>query len=513
MSVPDLKTLHSRYVDLSDRFRAVWAFHQFIQSVQKIFMPDDPLASSKEYQDTYAKIKALSQSLNSTEAERVSTEMEAISRQLEALCARQLEEDNKVAPHFLRQFFQRVKSYDEKILTQLVKFYLFSVGTSSWQSERLDKIDFLMTRLGEEVTDRTEPARLRDRRELRELLLGLWRVLDRGEMIDGVADGHRGSVVALRQEVGGIASLDELNDRNLIRRFRELKHSLGDLFFHPKVLEEILETNILLQNTVNRLYEQEERRIIADYQRIFELEREVPVDVELDSELKVFRSAVERFERQLEGRRVDLSDLAVVRERVKTLLPRLSQASREDSQGSSDRNTGSFSVVNPIFSDAQGAGSELSPVYERLLAALEESPAAASPKAVAVSREIFPFRLEPREVVAFRRLNTDPTCDRELERFMLQAAALRVRINEEAEEIKGILDDTSSTGEGPVFERARRTARLSDSYVHQFSHLIDRAILVSDVPLAHQLQIGRMRLMRDYSGLWLLAFRRFLRRG
>jgi len=45
--------------------------------------------------------------------------------------------------------------------------------------------------------------------------------------------------------------------------------------------------------------------------------------------------------------------------------------------------------------------------------------------------------------------------DRELEQFLVEAAALRVRVNEEAQEIAGIMDETSVTGEAPVYTRAR----------------------------------------------------------
>jgi hypothetical protein len=38
MSVEELSTLHRRYVDLSDRFRSLWAFHQFLASLRKILL-------------------------------------------------------------------------------------------------------------------------------------------------------------------------------------------------------------------------------------------------------------------------------------------------------------------------------------------------------------------------------------------------------------------------------------------------------------------------------------------
>lgn len=512
MSVQELKALHNRYVDLSDRFRAVWAFHQFIQSVEKIFMPDIPSRSNAIFQDAYARIKTLSQNLNASDQDWVQAEMDGVATHLDVLISAQLEEDNKVPPHFLRQFFQRVKNYDEKILTQLVKFYLYAAPAVAWESDRLDKVDYLLSRLGEDTAENGDFLKLKNRRQLREILVGLWRVLNRTQPDDELVATHHRSLDSIRQSIERVASLDELSDQKLVARHRELKHSLGDLFFHPKVLESILEINILLHNSVRRLYQQEERRIIIDYQRIFELEREVPVDLELNQELTHFRSAVERFEKQLEGQEVNLADLAVIRDRVRSLLPRLSEANREGIDSDEEHDTATQSLPSSLQAGGEG-NPELAAGFDLLTAALEETSATASPKAVAVSREIYPFRLEPREIIAYRRLFHDPKCDRVLERYLLEAAVLRIRLNEEAEEIKGILDDTAVSGEGPVFLRARRTIRLSGSFLGHFAHLINDAVLAGDITEAHQLQICQMRLTRDYSGLWLLSYKRFLSGG
>ena len=74
----------------------------------------------------------------------------------------------------LRQFFRRVKNYDEKILTQLVRFYLYAHVSGPWPTERLDKIDFLLARLSEEVDDRSGELVLRDHHRLTEIFQGIW---------------------------------------------------------------------------------------------------------------------------------------------------------------------------------------------------------------------------------------------------------------------------------------------------------------------------------------------------
>jgi hypothetical protein len=97
--------------------------------------------------------------------------------------------------------------------------------------------------------------------------------------------------------------------------------------------------------------------------------------------------------------------------------------------------------------------------------------------------------------------------DPELEQFVLDAAALRLRINQEAAEISELLDESSVTREAPIFERARGTTRFADTIVQRFSSFIDAAVQESSFGEAQQLQLLRMRLIRDYSGLWLLVNR------
>jgi hypothetical protein len=135
-----------------------------------------------------------------------------------------------------------------------------------------------------------------------------------------------------------------------------------------------------------------------------------------------------------------------------------------------------------------------------------------SPERVVLRPEIFAMRIEPREVEAYRRIFGRQECDRELEQFLLESAALRMRINEEAQEIASLLDETSVTGDSVVFARARLTCRAADSFLWRFNHVLQELMMSSGLSECRQIQLLRMRLMRDYSGLWLLAFKPLYKR-
>jgi hypothetical protein len=557
-TVQELGAVHRRYADTSHRFRAAWTFHQFLQSLGKSGQQEISEAHSLEFQNLYAELKEISQNLNTAESDRLRGRLEGIDRRLGQLIVDLDEEDAKVAPYYLRQFFRRVKSYDEKILTQLVKFYLYAQQGEIWPTERLDKVDFLLARLSEEDDDRSGAARLRDHRRLGEIFHGLWAMVGAPLPETAFVNEKRREIEGIRQEAAEVETLDQVSDTNLIPRYRQLKHDLGNLLFEPGLLLAIQETNLALKSRIQSLYSKEERRIVDEYQRVFELEREVPVDRELEQELTQFRQEVERFEAQLQSQELKLEDLAMIRARVRELLPRLAAAGRGIAAFSSDATSPGAAAypgaAGPHGTSARHGAAAPGPANRRVTAAQSaaladdggflaagSAPGAASPLAaqedllgefyrklvdvlrdvdpelpaerVVVLQDVFPLRIEPREVIAYRRLYGHANCDREVEQFLLEGAALRMRINEEAQEISGILDETSVTGDSIVFARARWTARTADAYLWRFHHVLDEAVLAGSVTECRQLQLLRMRLMRDYSGLWLLAYKPLLKRN
>ena len=110
-TVQELGALHRRYADTSHRFRAAWTFHQFLQSLSRTGQHRIADAHSIEFQNLYAELKEISQSLNNTtESERIGGRLETIDQRLVHLIDDLDEEDSRVAPYYLRQFFRRVKT-------------------------------------------------------------------------------------------------------------------------------------------------------------------------------------------------------------------------------------------------------------------------------------------------------------------------------------------------------------------------------------------------------------------
>jgi hypothetical protein len=505
MSVQELSLLHRRYVDLSDRFRSIWAFQQFLQSMGKVYPEAHVGSDSPQYQNIYRELKDICDNLGTADADPVRARLDNIEERLSSLSGPLLEQDSKVSPDGLRLFFLRVKEVDEKILTQLVKFYFYTYGGGKWDTDRQDKVDFLLTHLASTVRGGTGDTTIGDRNRVREILDALWRILDVKAPDPKALEKHQRAMEEIQNEASKVKSLDELADRQAIPRYRSLKHGLGPLFFHPEILRTIIQTNHTIKLVIRERYRADERRIITEYQRIFDLEREVVVDEQLQQEINALRGDVEQFEKRLQTEGVRLDELARVRRRVRTLLPRLTGASEATEVAPREAKG-----PKPVAGVDGESGELLGDYRDRIVAALEGISSEVSPKAACLTPEVFPFRLESREVVAYRRLKNGDDCDPTRENFLLDAAALRVRVAEEAEEINGLLDGSSMTGEGEIFARARLTTHLADLFLWRFHHLIDHVILGGEFTEVHHLQLLRMRLMRCYSGLWLLAYKPIL---
>ncbi len=505
MSAQDLNRVHRRYVVVSNAFKSAWTFHQFVQGLRKVFPAIPATDYPADFQGIYGELKRVSENLSETSVDTAARQLEQVETRLVPVAEALLAVDEKISPGQLRQFFQRVKNFDSNILTQLVRFYLHAKGEEDWHLDRLDKADFLSTKVAEEYNDSRGAYVLCDRTKLRELAQGFWAALAVGPIQDAEADAVCQEIMAIEQEILDVDSIDDLHQQGLIGRYRELKHSLGDAFFQPRVWHAVLSTNLVMKNHIQQLYRRDEQRIVAEYQQVFELERDVPIDVQLGEELNDFRNAVERFENQLQGENVRLAELAELREKVRELVPKL-----QPDSGPEDNLVPPAELRDSAPAPAESLNLEEQMVEERfqvIVTALDDTNPTLDPKKIVLQPEIFALGLGPREVVAYRRLYGGAACDQGLEQFVLRAAALRNKIENEVDEIKGILDDAANWGKAPIYAQARQTAHLGDLFLRRFEHRIEQAVLHSDIADAKALQMLKMRMMRGYSGLWLMVYR------
>src|SRR6185436_19435458 len=113
-----------------------------------------------------------------------------------------------------------------------------------------------------------------------------------------------------------------------------------------------------------------------------------------------------------------LDQITALREQVKTLLPRLEPGSMPPAGG--DQREAVTGHEAPQLDVEVGNPEFLGATFRRLVATLEDSSPDDDPKQVTLSPQVFSLRVEPREVVAYRRIfGLEPTGVREVEQFLL----------------------------------------------------------------------------------------------
>ena len=153
MTVVELSALHARYVRASDRFKAIWTYHQFATGVFRNLLGAE-VPYSIDYTKVYESIKQVSAILNSAQAAAATQALDRIDTALNRVTNTLLEADDRIAASALRRFFEKLKRQDDNIIQFLIKFYFYADAVEAY---RRDKVDFLFTRLGEDyVTARGE---------------------------------------------------------------------------------------------------------------------------------------------------------------------------------------------------------------------------------------------------------------------------------------------------------------------------------------------------------------------
>jgi hypothetical protein len=489
------------YMDLSGRYKAGWTFHRFIQGLRKFFGSQELEDHTPEFQELYQGLKETSRRLNDAHIQPVISRLEEIQDRLQAILQILDEEDRRITPSLVRLFFQRVKGYDERIVLDLVRFYLEIQRGRSWDEERIDKVDFLLSRLGEAIAGEDL---MRDKSRLHRVLESIATGRLGTVSVDPQKLANRQMMIqAVRNEIGELASFEDLTGRDLVGHYRNVKHGLGSLMFEKSILPAVVDTNLMLAAKIGELTHIEERRILEDYERVARLEEQGGVDDQLGASVSRLHEQVSRFRRQIEARNVRIADVAALRGSVLEILERLEACAAESKSGAA------MEEIAPLPSRLKAAevlpGLEeqelLEGAFAELVGALEAEQGSAEG---AIPSSVLAFRLDDRERLAFERLVGAESCDERLERFVLGAAALRFRINEEVGEIHAHRGRSGADGE-PVAETTRRLLAAGDWFLRQFDHFL-AGDASRDAASRHRLEQLRMRLMRDYSGLWLVAY-------
>jgi len=512
MSVAEIGVLHGRYVRLSDRFKSIWTYHQFASGAFRSVLDTD-LPYRIDFQNTYERIKAASNTLNASQVQEAGAALGLCELSLDRVTTQLLRADDQISASVVRRFFEKLKRQDESILHFLIKFYLYA---DALEGDRRDKLDYLFTRIGEDfIADRGEYSS-RDSLEFRERIIALTTILRPIEAPQEEVVRLIRAVRVIREDIQAAQAFEELTERNLLKNARLFKHRLGHLYFHPDILMAIVELNVATKNKFLKLYHEEEHRIIDDAQKLMEhgpaIERNFGyTNPELLEEIARFREFKQRFDSSRAASNVKHDVITHLKQSMGNILAQL------DRGLGSDEVEATAELPSSFFADAQqvenitsrfGTDPVLHPFLLRIAAAIDVADPAVMPEEVAEFPNIKELRLEPWEIGAYQKLfdRRPPEADEdndELWVLYLRAAALRIKVDEEATRLAASIG-AGVAPDAEILELAKQSLDCGKELDEQFNDFLHEAVYYSNPKILHQLYRSRFRLLRGFSGLWLI---------
>jgi hypothetical protein len=244
---------------LSTQLAILWATSQFFTSLQNIML-EKQMVSDLGLAEIQKEIELLPSDISGKEEviEKIKTLLEDVQVQL-------LLADSRISVSVMRRFFERIGETDTSSLKHIVQYY-FAKPVKD-ESDR-DKIDLLITRFCSEVTNSLANIK---QRQVKENISATLVEICKGQSSTSLEFVQTAVVSRLRQlcrVVTDARSFNNLIEGKLISQLRDYKISLGDMFFVPAVLEEIIRMNIAVHNKFQELYFSEQARLRMETARM-----------------------------------------------------------------------------------------------------------------------------------------------------------------------------------------------------------------------------------------------------
>ena len=501
----EVNPVNQRYRTLSNRYKAAWTFHRFMLGLRKFFGGRELDDRTDDFRSLYQRLREVSGRFDDLDIARVVEKLSKIGGLLDGLIDDLDEQDRKISASLVRLFFQRVKTQDERILIDLIRFYLEAQRDRDWNPERADKVDFLLSRLGRGVVGSDGGG---DRKRLHRMLDGISDYAKEGAGFDSQKVANRLKLIrAVASELEQVESFEELTERDLVSHYRNLKHGLGAMVFEASILPLIVSTNLAVAARVTELTDRAQAKIFEDYERVSGLQERGLLGQELAESVSKLHGQVGSFKKQVDSGTLRIGAIAEIQNSVLGLVQRIGlgagAAAAEAGRHFGPDVTAAVESILVTSSELELLGATLEAVVASF-----RGPQPAARHEVGSSSKGLLVPPSARELEALDRLAGDHAGDVDLERFLVAAFCLRLRLGQLGEQLQSSVDE-ADTG---VREAMRRNAdaclRLGDLYLRRFDHFLDFASFLEEGRAVGRhggdgVRNSKMRLMRVYSELWL----------
>ncbi len=488
------RSFEQDYIRLTETFKALSVFDQFLRGLQRAFLSTQG-GHPVDLAPLYEELKDLPSRWNAGPAETVEASMRDLQARLDDASHRLRQVEAPTSPSLVRRYFERVSPDDERIPFYLLRFYLSHPETedlapAETDEDLVDKVDYLATVLASGSPNRaTEPAKPREeiRRLFEQVLAGAaWPRID-----DDLAPEIVRAFDELASRIALTGEFVELVREDGIEGLRNLKHRVARGLAHPDILAAAVSCNLTARSVFQRLYEKEARALRETAARIAEIEHRLSAgDVTVSATLDRYRESRNELEQQTSEGSV----------RWRQVLD-LKYAAAEVLKTLGEFELGAVEVeAAPAVSEGappEGAGDSF---WEPCLRRFLSSVAAAGTTDAFVDESGLPAdsRLEPWEWEVARRAIVRASLSNS-DRILLRAAALRVRAENEIEAFRN-----RSGEETPreLASQARATLAHAEELDRAFTELAEKQPKAEDVDFRRRTRT-RLRLQHVTSGLWL----------
>ncbi len=521
------------YQRLTEKFRTLWVFQQFLQELSAVLPSGAVAGVAPTFPPIYEEIKKVKASRATEPAEARLAEVKRLDVVLDGLHTALLLEDRKVAPHVLRQFFEKSGRDVDAEIVPLLKCYFYARQLAP---DDLDKVDFLLTRVG---TRRLPDGglELKPAAEL-SALCGTFLSLTRRDAADPAEVRLVLSLLkVLRKDIEACDRFEDLIRKKPLENIRTLKRRMGNVFYSAEVLQSLLASNVAAKRKFQTLYRKEEERILSTSRRLLDLEGELSRDPRYQTEpfqadFRRFRRERDEFEKQARRRGVRPREVRRLKEAIHRILLLVEPSSAADfdmtfgstTSGSSQPAArppspgqtpaprsvaASVPAVTPESAWSAEDDTLTRSAASKILHSADLLGHGVGPGRAASSETLQRLRLETWEVQAALALaRRDETPSRKPDpvgRLLFNAATLRLRMDEEAVELRGLLGpQPSAIATSSTLEAAAKCLAHAQDIDWRFRTALMDASARGDPERHLQLTRSRFRHLRAYTGLWLL---------
>jgi hypothetical protein len=473
------------YIRLTERFKALSTFSQFLQGIHRAFLPGSA-EPAPDLGPLYEEVKALPDRIREDPPESVRERIRDIEARLETAAVGLRDSDMALSPSLTRRFFEKVRPADDRIPFYLLLFYLTRTDKDE---DLLDKVDYLVTAA---AAGSGAPGTLavRSREEIRALFEKLLDGTDAASIDNEVTAQIAGAFDELASQIAATADFAGLAEEGRIESLRTLKRQLARGQVQPEILTAVAACNLTARAVFQRLYEKERHALRETSERIDELERRAgALDVGSAALVRRFRDS---------GRTVE-SQEAEGSLRWRQLLE-LHEAA-----------AAALNVLHGWIPDSRPIVEEGSPEAE--LPLREEDKEFWRPCLRRLQEAVDPARVEgpaappdchlERWETAAAVRSTSSSLLSKAENVVLYATALRVKAESETEAARG---RTGPEVPADLLEQARATLSHVTELDHVFAELVGAQVFSGakdEDEDVRQWMRTRLRLIQAAAALWL----------